>query len=422
MAVGSFWQASHEAGSSLVAVVQAQSSQNASSSAAAEDERPIRLARDPIRRIKNEGAIFSAVAVDPVRGEIVMQDEGNERIMVYDRTANTPPGAAFTEPKRIIGGRNTLVQDNCGIYVDPVTGEIYSITGDTSHNMAIFAPDSKGNVKPARVLKIPHRGFGIAADEESQELFLTAQWPAAVFAFRKQAEGREAPLRIIEGPTTKLAGTVGLALDTKSGELLVGNWGSTSDPYPGMSYSGIPIYGEGKYRTWETADQLQQFFRRRMAPGTGRINPPSILTFPIKGHGDIAPERVIQGPNAQLNWPGHMYMDVERRELYVANTLDDSVLVFRSTDTGNVAPIRVIKGPRTNISRPLGVYFDAKHQEVVVSTWGNQRALIFSRTANGDVAPIRQIRSAPDGVGSPQLSHLGGMSFDTKREEILAYQ
>jgi hypothetical protein len=106
----------------------------------------------------------------------------------------------------------------------------------------------------------------------------------------------------------------------------------------------------------------------------------------------------------------------------VANTLDDSVLVFRSSDSGNVAPIRVIKGPRTAISRPLGVYFDAKNQEVVVSTWGNQRALIFPRTANGDVAPIRQIRSAPDGVGSPQLSHLGGMSFDTKREEILAYQ
>jgi hypothetical protein len=87
-----------------------------------------------------------------------------------------------------------------------------------------------------------------------------------------------------------------------------------------------------------------------------------------------------------------------------------------------VAPIRVIKGPRTEISRPLGVYFDAKNQEVVVSNWGNQRAVIFPRTANGNVAPLRRIRTAPEGTGSPMLSHLGGMSFDTKREEILAYQ
>jgi DNA-binding beta-propeller fold protein YncE len=417
-----FWQDSGAVSPWLVTTAQAQSSQSASASRSSEEERPIRLVRSPIRNIKNAGSIFSAVAVDPVRNEIVMQDEGTQRIMVYDRTTNTPPGAAFSEPKRVLGGRNTLIEDNCGIYVDPVTGEIYSIAADVSHNMAIFAPDAKGNVKPARVLKVPHRGFGIAADEATQEMFLTSQWPAAIFAYRKQAEGREAPLRIIEGRGTKLAGPMGLALDTKSQEMYVGNWGSTSDPYPGMSYSGIPIYGEGKYRTWETADQLQQFFRRRMAPGTGTISPPSILTFPIKGKGEIAPERVIQGPRAQLNWPGHMYTDVERRELYVANTLDDSVLVFRTTDSGNVAPIRVIKGPKTLLDRPLGVFYDAKNQEVVVSTWGNQRALIFPRTANGDVAPIRQIRSAPDGVGSPMLSHLGAMTYDTKRNEIVVDQ
>ena len=58
------------AGSWLVAAAQAQNPQGAAS----EEERPIRLVRDPVRQIKNEGAIFSAVAVDPVRNEIVMQD------------------------------------------------------------------------------------------------------------------------------------------------------------------------------------------------------------------------------------------------------------------------------------------------------------------------------------------------------------
>jgi hypothetical protein len=385
-------------------------------------KRPIKLVRPPLRTLKNEGSILSAVAIDPVRNEIITQDEGNQRIFVYDRLTDTPPTARMSEPKRTIGGHNTLVEDNCGIYVDPATGEIYSVAGDVSHNMAIFSRDQKGNVKPDRVLKTPHRGYGIASDEQAGELFLTSQWPAAVFAFRKQASGREAPLRILEGRGTKLAGTMGLALDTKNREMYVGNWGSTSDPFPGMGYDGIPIYGEGVYRTWETADQLQQFFRRRMQPGTGTIVPPSINIYDIKAQGEVPPLRVIQGDKTQLNWPSHMYMDMDRRELYVANTMDNSILVFRGTDSGNVAPVRILKGPKTEIDHPMGVFFDAKNQEIAISNWGNQRVVIFPANANGDVAPKRRIRTAPEGTGSPMMSHLGAMGFDTKRDEILVNQ
>jgi hypothetical protein len=100
-----------DAGSWLVAVAQAQSSRSAPSAASSSGERPIRLSRAPVRAIRSDGANFSAVAVDPTRNEVVLQDESRERIMVYDRLADTPQGAAFSEPKRIIGGNNTLIQD-----------------------------------------------------------------------------------------------------------------------------------------------------------------------------------------------------------------------------------------------------------------------------------------------------------------------
>jgi hypothetical protein len=144
--------------------------------------------------------------------------------------------------------------------------------------------------------------------------------------------------------------------------------------------------------------------------------------FNLKAQGNTPPLRVIQGPNAQFNWPDHMYVDMERRELYVANTMDNAVLVFRGTVSGNVAPIRVLKGPKTEIDHPVGVFFDAKNQELFVSNWGNHRAVIFPQGASGDVAPKRRIRSAPEGTQSPMLATLGAMGYDTKRDQIIAQQ
>jgi DNA-binding beta-propeller fold protein YncE len=414
------WQAFEPGSSGLVAVAEAQNAP--ATKPPANQPRGVKLNKMPVRVIKNEGAIFSAVAIDPIRNEVVLQDEANEKIMVYDRLTDTPKAAKFSEPKRTLGGKNTLITNNCGVYVDPITGEIYSITGDTSHNMAIFKPDQKGNVKPDRVLKTAHRTFGIAADEQAQELFLTTQWPPSIMVYRKKADEREAPLRILEGPDTKLATATGIAIDTKNQEMYVANWGPNTGFPDGKAYTAISIYGEGEYREWDLIDQQQHFLRKVPVPATGRIDPPSIAVFDLKAKGNTAPKRVIQGPNAQLNWPDHMYMDMDRRELYVANTSDNSILVFRGTDSGNAAPIRLLKGPKTEIDHPVGVFFDVKNQELYVANWGNNRAVVFSPDASGDVVPKRRIRTAPDGTESPMLANMGSMAYDSKRDQIIAQQ
>src|SRR5712691_6585080 len=81
--------------------------------------------RKPLRIIRDRYALFSAVAVDAERNEVVLQDENQFRSLVYDRTTNTPPTAALSEPKRLIGGPQTHLELNCGVYIDPKTGNIF---------------------------------------------------------------------------------------------------------------------------------------------------------------------------------------------------------------------------------------------------------------------------------------------------------
>src|SRR5687767_1360972 len=63
--------------------------------------------RAPLRAIADPYGTFSSIAVDPVNNEVVIQDENHYRVLIYDRTANTPPGAMMTQPKRIIAGDQT---------------------------------------------------------------------------------------------------------------------------------------------------------------------------------------------------------------------------------------------------------------------------------------------------------------------------
>src|SRR4029079_9735900 len=87
--------------------------------------------RKPIRTIKDPYSAYSAVAVDPVNNEVVLTDENLFQILVYDRTANTPPTAQMTEPKRTLVGLNTKIEFQCGLYIDPASGDIFAVNNDT---------------------------------------------------------------------------------------------------------------------------------------------------------------------------------------------------------------------------------------------------------------------------------------------------
>jgi 6-phosphogluconolactonase (cycloisomerase 2 family) len=344
------------------------------------------VTRQPVRTIRDTYPIYSSVAVDPNFDEVILQDNNLWATAVFRRTDNTSPNGPPTEPQRLIKGLNTEIQFNNGLYVDPKIGEIYSIESDTGDKIVMFSHDALGNVAPVRTLHTPHRGYGIAVDEEKQELYVTVEYPPKVMVYRKGASGEEKPLRFLEGEHTQLQAIHGVAVDPKNKVLFVNNWGNESN------------------------------FK---VPGTGKFHPPSITVYPLGASGDVAPVRVIQGPKTQMNWPAAMSINPDNGDLYVANDVGQSILVFKATDQGDVAPTRVIRGNKTGLVNPTGVSIDLKNREVWVANLGNSTATAYPLMASGDVAPVRTIRSAPVGYKSTKFGKTEAVAFDSKRQEYL---
>ena len=396
--------ASSEGGTLYAALLQRQQDRAATAASSAgtreyADLKPVRWIRDPY-------AAYSSVAVDPINNEVVMTDENLFQILVYDRTANTPPSAKMTEPKRILAGLHTKIEFQCGLYIDPKTGDIFAVNNDTVDTLVIFDRNAKGNVPPTRELYTPHGTFGIAVDEASEEMFLTLQHDSAMVVFRKYATKDEAPLRLLQGDKTGLADPHGISLDSKNGWIFISNHGAVSSRRP---------LAQGQER--EKANWPLE--RAQALPGSGRSLPPSIIVHDMKATGDTPPLRVIQGPKTQFNWPTGLAVDEQRGEIYVANDMGNSILVFNVTDSGDVAPKRMIKGPKTNLASPTGVWVDLKNNEVWAANFMNHSATVYPLNASGDVAPLRMIRSGPLdepalGIGNPHP-----VAYDTKREQIL---
>jgi len=406
-----FWRIGPVLVFALISVLPGSSQQKAT-----DDARKAEVAnRKPLRMIRDRYALFSAVAVDADRNEVVLQDENQFRTLVYDRTTNTPPTAALSEPKRLIGGPQTHLELNCGVYIDPKTGNIFAVNNDTEDHLVVFDRNAKGDVAPTWMLHTPHGAFGIAVDEPAEEMIFTIQHSNAVVAFPKAAKDDDPPTWLLQGDKTLLADPHGIALDNKKGLIFVSNFGSTATPR--ADHGGIIHYNRTRFKPGSKA--FWPLDPGQMVPGSGRNLPAAITVYDKKARGDAAPLRVISGPRTQLNWAEGLFADEQRGELYVANDAGESVLVFSTDASGDAAPLRVLKGPHTLLAYPSSVFVDFKNDELWIANFGNHTATVYNRTAAGDVAPIREIRSAPIGTPAPALAN-ARIAYDTKRDQILA--
>jgi DNA-binding beta-propeller fold protein YncE len=363
--------------------------------------------REPLRVIRDSYPSFSGVAVDTQRDEVYAADENLLQILVYHRLDNTPETATMTEPRRVLGGPQSKIEFVCGLYFDQKEGQIYASHGDTTQTL-VFSHDQQGDVPPVRELDTP-KSRVIAIDEENQELFMTSQHDSAVVVWRKQATGKEAPVRLLQGDRTRLANPHGIAIDNQNDLIFVTNHGQKSDRDPSL---GEERDGEKRVRNWPLE-------RSQAIPGSGRFLPPSITVHSRTAQGNTPPLRMIEGPKTRLNWPAGIILDKQRGELFVANDVDHSILVFRATAQGNVAPLRVLKGPKTALKYPSALFLDTENEELWVANYGNHSLTVFRPTAEGDTAPLRTIRSGPARSQALMIGNPGAVEYDTKRQEIL---
>src|SRR5437660_11443624 len=74
--------------------------------------------RPPTRTIRDQDPIYSSVAVDLNFHEVVLMDQNNWALRIFNRLDNTPPAVPFTQPKRAIQGPETEIRYTNRMYVD----------------------------------------------------------------------------------------------------------------------------------------------------------------------------------------------------------------------------------------------------------------------------------------------------------------
>jgi hypothetical protein len=132
----------------------------------------------------------------------------------------------------------------------------------------------------------------------------------------------------------------------------------------------------------------------------------AVLTFAGDADGEVAPKRVIQGPKTGLLFTDQLDVDPVHNEIFVPMRLDavGQIRVFDRTATGDVAPIRILGGPDSGINGG-GVTVDPEHNLILAGGRGGLH--IFNRTDSGNAKPLRVITGGPNsgttGPSSPVM-------------------
>ena len=247
------------------------------------------------------------------------------------------------------------------------------------------------NAAPTRVIfgqktLLSRTMHDIRYDELHDEILVANPFAQALLVYRGGATGQEAPIRVIQGPHTLLAGTTVAGFDRVEVD---------------------PIHNE------------------ILAP-----NGDSILVFPRDGNGDVAPIRIIKGPDTQLRGGQAIAVDPVNNLIIIGDSRPGNgpyngvLTVFDRLGQGNIKPRAMIGGPKSGIVRinqiqaygPKGWIIAAQpggsgeepKEEVWVGVW--------SKDDNGDVPPRWRIGGPKSTLKKPR----GVVLNPTNKEIIVA--
>lgn len=249
---------------------------------------------------------------------------------------------------RVLSGQTTkLSRTMHGLFYDPMHDEIV-VPVALAGAVLVFGGGANGGDAPIRVLQGPktriNRPDTLYVDLEHDELIVDSG-DNGVLVFPRTAAGDAAPLREIKGAKTRIDNIYGMTVDSRRGLILVAN---------------------------------------RFEPnGAARESEDGILMFNRLDNGDVAPRRYIGGPKTGIIKIRQIVADPERGQVFVSvkNNFEfydpdakrpspwnpektGFVGVWSVEDNGDVPPRGVIKGPASGLVWPAGVAINPESHEV----------------------------------------------------------
>jgi 6-phosphogluconolactonase (cycloisomerase 2 family) len=148
--------------------------------------------------------------------------------------------------------------------------------------------------------------------------------PPSVTVYRLDANGDEAPVRIIQGPKTTLDWPGAMSINPDTGDLYVAN------------------------------DMGQ-----------------SIIAFRSTDQGDVAPSRMIKGTHTGLSYPVGVFVDSKNKEVWASNIGNSTATVYALAAKGDVAPLRIIRSAEEGkqslrFGKTQALAYDSIREQVLV--------------------------------------------------------
>jgi hypothetical protein len=174
---------------------------------------------------------------------------------------------------------------------------------------------------------ISRAGHNIEYDPVNDEMWHANPEAQAILVFRGAADGEEAPIRIIQGPHTRLAfPNYGIGVDAVNDEVFV-------------------------------------------------VDKEYILVYPRTAKGDVTPIREIKGADTQLLNARAIVVDTARNVIIVGT--NNGLVIFNRNADGNAKPRAVISGPVSGIrvSKSAGT---ATQEDLELRRRGNTGSAIQS--------------------------------------------
>ena len=241
----------------------------------------------------------------------------------------------------------------------------------------------------------------IRYNETRDEFYVNNPFAQAILTFRGGADGQEAPIRVIQGPKTKLISADTLEIDTIHNEILVPQ-GDEVLVFP-MTANGdvapIRVLRGGAKAGWRSGGGIavDPIHNLLVTDGTIEVEGQgwrttyrggreSILIFDRTADGEVKPLRVIRGPNTGINGIRQMQILPKGGWIVITQITDGGISepegtfigVWSINDNGDVPPRWKIEGKPSNVmKKPRGVALDPKHKEVIVADMRLNAVLTF---------------------------------------------